>query len=55
MPLVHHELCFGCGRANPFGLMFEIEVTAAGSVEAGRCFIKQDHQGEREPAEGAHG
>lgn len=44
MPLVHHELCFGCGRANLFGLMLEIEETAAGSV-AGRCFIKQDHQG----------
>src|SRR5438270_9033320 len=44
MPLVHHELCFGCGRTNLFGLMLEVERTASGSV-AGRCFIKQDHQG----------
>jgi len=43
-PLVHHELCFGCGRANLFGLMAELARTAPGEV-AGRCFIKQDHQG----------
>jgi acyl-coenzyme A thioesterase PaaI-like protein len=44
MPLVHHELCFGCGRTNLFGLLLEVEETAPGEV-AGRCFIKQDHQG----------
>ena len=43
-PLVHHELCFGCGRANLFGLLAEIERREDGSV-AGRCFLKQDHQG----------
>jgi acyl-coenzyme A thioesterase PaaI-like protein len=42
--LVHHELCFGCGRVNLFGLLLEVTETAPGSV-AGRCFIKQDHQG----------
>ncbi len=46
MPLVHHELCFGCGRTNLFGLLLELEPTGSGAV-AGRCFIKQDHQGER--------
>jgi hypothetical protein len=44
MPLVHHELCFGCGRTNLFGLLVEVERTAPNEV-AGRCFIKQDHQG----------
>ena len=44
MPLVHHELCFGCGRTNLFGLLLEVEEVAPGAV-AGRCFIKQDHQG----------
>ena len=44
MPLVHHELCFGCGRTNLFGLLLEVEAVAPGAV-AGRCFIKQDHQG----------
>ncbi len=44
MPLVHHELCFGCGRTNLFGLLLEIERADDGSV-TGRCFIKQDHQG----------
>jgi hypothetical protein len=42
--LRHHDLCFGCGRTNLFGLLAEIEERAPGSV-AGRCFIKQDHQG----------
>jgi len=42
--LAHHELCFGCGRANLFGLMLELERTGPGQV-SGRCFIKQDHQG----------
>ena len=31
----HHDLCFGCGQANLFGLQFE----------DGRFFVKQDHQG----------
>jgi acyl-coenzyme A thioesterase PaaI-like protein len=44
MPLVHHELCFGCGRTNLFGLLLEVEPMGPGAV-AGRCFIKQDHQG----------
>ena len=44
MGLVHHELCFGCGRSNLFGLLLEIEEIAPGAV-AGRCFVKQDHQG----------
>ncbi len=44
MSLVHHELCFGCGRTNLFGLLLEVEQTEPGVV-AGRCFIKQDHQG----------
>jgi acyl-coenzyme A thioesterase PaaI-like protein len=43
-PLVHHELCFGCGRTNLFGLLLEAAKTGADAV-AGRCFIKQDHQG----------
>jgi hypothetical protein len=44
MPLVHHELCFGCGRVNLFGLLLEVEPAGPDAV-AGRCFIKQDHQG----------
>ena len=43
-PLVHHELCFGCGRTNVFGLLMELEPAGPGLV-TGRCFIKQDHQG----------
>jgi acyl-coenzyme A thioesterase PaaI-like protein len=43
-PLVHHELCFGCGRVNLFGLLLEVQEPAPGRV-AGRCFLKQDHQG----------
>jgi hypothetical protein len=43
-PLVHHELCFGCGRANLFGLLAELRPAGEGRV-TGRCFIKQDHQG----------
>jgi len=31
----HHDLCFGCGQANLFGLQ----------LENGRFFVKQDHQG----------
>ena len=44
MPLIHHELCFGCGRANLFGLLAELKPAGDGRV-GGRCFIKQDHQG----------
>jgi acyl-coenzyme A thioesterase PaaI-like protein len=42
--LVHHELCFGCGRTNLFGLLMDAEATERGVVR-GRGFIKQDHQG----------
>jgi acyl-coenzyme A thioesterase PaaI-like protein len=44
VPLIHHELCFGCGRTNLFGLLLDAEQTGPGDV-AGRAFIKQDHQG----------
>ena len=44
MALVHHDLCFGCGQTNLFGLLLEVERVDADRV-AGRCFIKQDHQG----------
>ena len=47
----HHDLCFGCGQANLFGLQLEIERRPAGGVE-GRFFVKQDHQG---PPGFAHG
>jgi acyl-coenzyme A thioesterase PaaI-like protein len=40
----HHDLCFGCGQANLFGLQLEVERRAEGGV-AGRFFVKQDHQG----------
>jgi acyl-coenzyme A thioesterase PaaI-like protein len=40
----HHDLCFGCGQANLFGLQLELERGPDG-VE-GRFFVKQDHQGE---------
>jgi acyl-coenzyme A thioesterase PaaI-like protein len=40
----HHELCFGCGLANVFGLGLEAERGEDGSVR-GRFFVKQDHQG----------
>jgi acyl-coenzyme A thioesterase PaaI-like protein len=42
--LVHHDLCFGCGQTNVFGLMVEADRSDGESV-AGRCFVKQDHQG----------
>ncbi len=42
--LRHHDLCFGCGQANLFGLQLELEPLAEGGV-AGRFFVKQDHQG----------
>ncbi len=44
MALVHHEFCFGCGRVNLFGLLLDLEPTGPDAV-AGRCFVKQDHQG----------
>ena len=47
----HHELCFGCGQANLFGLQLELEPRDGGGV-AGRFFVKQDHQG---PPGYAHG
>jgi acyl-coenzyme A thioesterase PaaI-like protein len=49
--ITHHELCFGCGQANLFGLQLELDARDDGSV-AGRCFVKQDHQG---PPGYAHG
>ena len=42
-PLGHHDLCFGCGVANLFGLQMELAPTGAGV--SGRVFLKQDHQG----------
>jgi acyl-coenzyme A thioesterase PaaI-like protein len=47
----HHDLCFGCGQANLFGLQLEVERRPEGGV-AGRFFVKQDHQG---PPGYAHG
>ena len=49
--LAHHDLCFGCGPANVFGLQLELERGTDGSV-TGRFFVKQDHQG---PPGVAHG
>lgn len=49
--LAHHDLCFGCGQANVFGLQLELEPAEGGGV-AGRFFVKQDHQG---PPGYAHG
>jgi acyl-coenzyme A thioesterase PaaI-like protein len=40
----HHELCFGCGQANLFGLQLEFE--RLGDRVEGRFFVKQDHQGD---------
>ena len=48
--LSHHELCFGCGTANLFGL--QMELWSEGDGIAGRFFVKQDHQG---PPGHAHG
>jgi acyl-coenzyme A thioesterase PaaI-like protein len=50
VPLAHHDLCFGCGLANLFGLQLESEAVD-GRLE-GRFFVKQDHQG---PPGFAHG
>ena len=49
--ITHHELCFGCGQANLFGLQLEMEREGDGAVR-GRFFVKQDHQG---PPGHAHG
>ena len=51
MTITHHELCFGCGLANLFGLQLEVEPDGERRV-AGRFFVKQDHQG---PPGYAHG
>ena len=51
MTIVHHELCFGCGLANLFGLQLEVEPDGERRVR-GRFFVKQDHQG---PPGFAHG
>ena len=51
MSVRHHELCFGCGRQNLFGLQLELERREGGGV-GGRFFVKQDHQG---PPGFAHG
>ena len=51
MTITHHELCFGCGLANLFGLQMELEADRPGRV-GGRFFVKQDHQG---PPGYAHG
>jgi acyl-coenzyme A thioesterase PaaI-like protein len=42
--IAHHDLCFGCGLANVFGLQLELEERPRG-VLGGRFFVKQDHQG----------
>jgi acyl-coenzyme A thioesterase PaaI-like protein len=49
--ITHHELCFGCGQANLFGLQLELSRAGEGTVR-GRFFVKQDHQG---PPGYAHG
>src|SRR5918997_1999277 len=41
--LRHHDLCFGCGQANLFGL--QLELARSGNGVEGRFFVKQDHQG----------
>ena len=48
--IVHHDLCFGCGQANLFGLQIELDPVESGA--SGRFFVKQDHQG---PPGYAHG
>jgi acyl-coenzyme A thioesterase PaaI-like protein len=50
LAITHHELCFGCGQANLFGLQLEME--RQGERVHGRFFLKQDHQG---PPGLAHG
>lgn len=50
MSVVHHDLCFGCGSSNLFGLHMELD--AAEDGVSGRFFVKQDLQG---PPGVAHG
>jgi acyl-coenzyme A thioesterase PaaI-like protein len=52
MPVAHHDLCFGCGVANLFGLQMEVEAAEEEGAVTGRFFLKQDHQG---PPGLAHG
>ena len=53
MAIAHHDLCFGCGVANLFGLQLEMEPAGEGGEGVtGRFFLKQDHQG---PPGVAHG
>ena len=52
MALAHHDLCFGCGIANLFGLQMEVEPAEGAEAVTGRFFLKQDHQG---PPGIAHG
>ncbi|HYZ70580.1 MAG TPA: PaaI family thioesterase [Thermoleophilaceae bacterium] len=52
MPVAHHDLCFGCGVANLFGLQMEVEPAEEEGAVSGRFFLKQDHQG---PPGLAHG
>ena len=40
MGLVHHDLCFGCGQANLFGLQMEVEPVENGRGVAGRFFLE---------------
>jgi hypothetical protein len=48
----HHDLCFGCGLSNPFGLQLEAQrEDGRDDAVVGRFFVKQDHQG---PSRGAH-
>lgn len=51
VPITHHDLCFGCGQANVFGLHLELELDGKDAAR-GRFFVKQDHQG---PPGFAHG
>jgi acyl-coenzyme A thioesterase PaaI-like protein len=46
--IVHHDLCFGCGVTNLFGLQMELDPAADGV--SGRFFVKQDHQGSQDAA-----
>jgi acyl-coenzyme A thioesterase PaaI-like protein len=53
LTLAHHELCFGCGSANLFGLQMELgPADGQPGAVTGRFFVKQDHQG---PPGHAHG
>ena len=42
--MAHHDLCWGCGELNPFGLHLELAPRGEGGV-SGRFFVKQDLQG----------